>query len=75
MGCDGSTCPPDAAAKRDDARDAGNTSTVFFLAGGALAAGGLGLWLFGPDEKKESSPALSAGVSHDGAGLSMRGVW
>ena len=75
MGCNGNVCPPDAAAKRDDAREAGTTSTVFFLAGGALVAGGLGLLLFGPDEKNESAPTLSAGASPDGAGLLMRGAW
>ena len=77
LGCDGASCPPDAADKRNDARDAGNVSTVFFLAGGALVAGGLGLWVFGPEERESSAPRVSAApvAAPGGGGLVMRGAW
>lgn len=60
LGCNGAICTSEAAEKRNDARDAGNTSTAFFVAGGALAAGGLALWLFGPAEREQ--PAVSGGA-------------
>jgi hypothetical protein len=77
LGCDGASCPPDAADKRNDARDAGNVSTVFFLAGGALVAGGLGLWVFGPEDRETSAPRVSAApvAAPGGGGLVMRGAW
>lgn len=75
MGCDGAVCPPAAADKRDEARDAGNVSTVFFLAGGALVAGGLGLWLFGPEDREQPAPGVSAVVApiEGGGGVWMQG--
>ena len=72
MGCDGAICPPDAAQRRDEAREAGNASTVFFLAGGVLVAGGLGLWIFGPEDREEPAPRVSAVVTPTSAG---GGVW
>jgi serine/threonine-protein kinase len=56
-GCSGVHCPPGASSIRDEARTAANVATVFFAVGGALAAGGLGLWLFGPNVRAPGAVA------------------
>lgn len=50
----------------------GNISTVLFVAGGVLAAGGVTLWLLAP-----SGSGLQAGPTamNGGAGMSVQGVW
>jgi hypothetical protein len=76
-GCDAqSNCPPSAAATRNDARTSGNVSTVLFIAGGALTAGGLAIWLLAP-KAASSSASLAAApvVGAQGAGLSIRGAF
>jgi hypothetical protein len=47
-GCVNDDCPPAAARTREDARSAGNTATVFFVAGGILAAAGVTMFLVAP---------------------------
>lgn len=60
QGCSGSTCPNDGAAgKERDAATAANISTVGFVAGGVLVAGGVALFLFAP---KGGSSSKKAGV-------------
>ena len=70
--CVGNTC--DAAGKqlRDDARSAGNLSTVGFVAGGVLLAGGAALWFTAPSA---SSVQVGPAVGSGGYGASLRGVW
>jgi hypothetical protein len=70
-GCVGNVCPADAASKRDEARNAANLSTVFFVAGGVLAAGGVTLWLLAP--RPTRTPAV--GLYVDGGAAGMRGTW
>lgn len=60
--CDGDVCGAQGKQDRNDARSAGNVSTIAFLAGGVLAATGGALLLF--EGKDETGPerAASAGV-------------
>jgi len=69
-------CTPSAAAIRRDAITAGNISTVLFVAGGVLAAGGVALWLLAPALHTDgavvsASPLIVPG----GAGLALRTGW
>lgn len=62
-------CTPDAAKMRDDAKGLSMISTIGFVAGGVLAAGGVVLWLTAPSSapaKDEAPPA---------AKTASRGVW
>jgi hypothetical protein len=69
--CDGTNCTnspvPDAGDKLRDAQSAGTASTVFFVAGGVLAAGGLVLFFAAP----RAGPRASAQVSPTGVGLRL----
>lgn len=55
----------------DSARTRGNISTALVIAGGAVAAGGLVLWLTAP--KQERAVALAPGAGSATAGLSLVG--
>lgn len=59
-GCEGNRCPPDAAAIREEAQQAGNVSTIAFIAGTAALAGGVTLLLTAPSAKPE--PASTGSV-------------
>jgi hypothetical protein len=69
-GCSSNECSPGAASTRDAARNSANMATVFFTAGGVIAAAGLGLWLFGPSG---SSQAVVATVAP--GGFVVAGSW
>ncbi len=63
--CPDNRCRDQASASTlRDARSSGNLSTVFFVAGGLLAAGGITLYLLAPDAsasgKATAPPALRA---------------
>lgn len=61
-GCSDRVCPDDrAGGLRDDARSAGTVSTIGFVAGGVLAAAGLGMFLLAPS------------ASADRVGMTMSG--
>jgi hypothetical protein len=70
-GCVGDVCPSSAASKRDDARNAGNVSTIFFVAGGVLAAAGVTIWLLAPRPASAPTVGLYAG----GSSVGVRGAW
>ena len=71
-GCNGNVCPSaSAGATRDDAQNAGNLSTIFFLAGGALVVGGGALWLLAPKAKVTSLAMAGAGVLGLGVGTAF----
>jgi serine/threonine-protein kinase len=70
-GCSGAACSAGAASVRDGARSSANVSTALFAAGGALAAGGLALWLFIPHGSAGPSMAALVGPS----GLYLAGEW
>ena len=77
QGCAGDRCTPEAAATRDEARAAGNAATALFIAGGALAAGGIALWLLAPEPAAPRAPKIQAlaGAGPGGASVSIQGRW
>jgi len=75
LGCtDDDSCPPVAAERRDEARTAGDLSTVFFLAGGTLLAGGITLWIL---DEGDESPSVGATVTTgpSASGLALHGAF
>jgi hypothetical protein len=60
--CSNGECDADGVSLASDAKSAGNMSTVFFLAGGVLLAGGAALYFTAPSSKS----SLSAGVTPTG---------
>jgi hypothetical protein len=66
-----------AVADHDGAANAATLSTIGFVAGGALVAGGLALFLTAPPGETAASPRvgvrLSPGVGRDGAGMTVTG--
>ena len=70
-GCDGDACFPDAKKQRLDAISAGNWSTVAFIVGGVLVAGGATLFVLG--RSKESGLQVAATGSADGGTLFVAG--
>jgi hypothetical protein len=76
--CDGNNvCDPAGKALRDDARSAGNISTVAFVAGGLVLATGVVMVIAAPSAKKPDSPRIEAGLSlrPSTTGLVVRGGW
>lgn len=62
VGCDGNACPPPALAAREDGLTFATISTVGFVAGGVLLAGGVVLFVLGaPDEGGTTTARLTAG--------------
>ncbi len=74
--CTAGACEPAAGPIHDDAVAAGDASTVAFLVGGALIAGGAVLWLVAP---QASSPVarirFAPSVGSSGAGAVLAGGW
>jgi serine/threonine-protein kinase len=72
-GCQNGVCSTNAAAQvQRDGYDAGNRATVAFLAGGALLAGGVALWLTAPSGRSMGL-TVAAGV---GTALArLEGAW
>lgn len=65
---DKNVCPPEGLALREQAQSAATVSTVSFLAGGVLAAGGVVLWLTAP-----RNAARSVGLAPAPGGVSLHG--
>ena len=74
---DETLCNAEGVALRDDAFSAANTATGFFIAGGALAATGLVVFLTAPSspDKAATAPALRFVASGSSAKLSFGGAW
>ena len=74
--CAGNPCPAAAGPLHDQAVAAGNASTVAFVLGGALIAGGAVLWLVAP-QPASSSVALrvAPAVGPSAAGAMVAGAW
>jgi len=77
-GCSADKVCPDvpAADTFRDATNAGKLATIFFVAGGVLAAGGLTLWIFAP--KQESSTValqLMPAIGMQSRGATLQGSW
>jgi hypothetical protein len=74
--CQGNVCNPTGFQDVTDGKNAGNVSTIAFVAGGALLAGGVVLWLTAPaSAPKVGSLAVTPLVERDGGGFSLRGTW
>jgi hypothetical protein len=67
--CNNGVCDPLGAEAQREGLDAGNRSTVAFIVGGVLVAGGVALWLTAPRAKT----GVAAWVGPAMAGL--RGAW
>jgi hypothetical protein len=72
-GCDGNAC--DAAGKQNrlDAQAAGNASTALFVAGGALVAGGIVMYVVGGDRMPSAALRAAPLVGGGTVGVSLRG--
>jgi hypothetical protein len=69
--CVGTTCPnAGAASELASAQSAGTTSTIFFVAGGVLAAAGATMWFLAP-----GGVQVSPAVGLNGAGATLRARW
>jgi hypothetical protein len=64
------TKPEDVAAMKD-AGSAASLSTIFFIAGGVLAAGGIAIWAIAPSRYVQASPTVGLGS----AGIEVKGAW
>ncbi len=73
-GCIGDSCTASAAGTRRDAISAGNASTVAFAIGGALAAGGVVLWLVAPS-KRGAGVRVAPLALGGGGGITVSGGW
>jgi hypothetical protein len=76
-GCGSNTCPDAASLEvRNDARSAGNISTISFVAGGVLAATGVTLFVLG-GQKQTEKPNISVmpAVAASQWELSLRGAF
>ena len=73
--CDGSACLDQRGVDlRDDARGAGNISTVAFIVGGVAVAAGATLYLTAP-KKNRASVAMRPALAPGYAGLGATGRW
>ena len=73
--CGASGCSPAAGPIHDSAVAAGNVSTVTFLLGGALVAGGAVLWFMAPKAAPPSALRVVPVVGASNAGLVLAGGW
>jgi len=73
--CTGKLCDPAALPLHDDAVKAGNLSTIAFIAGGALVAGGVVLWLTAPKAAPATGLRVSPLVGSLTGGLTVSGGW
>jgi tetratricopeptide (TPR) repeat protein len=79
-GCSGAVCQDASSQGQEkDAARAAKTSTALFIAGGALTAVGLTLYLVAPSSKETTgnqaaSLRLSPSVGSNGAGVTLSGV-
>jgi hypothetical protein len=72
-GCTGNDCPQPAADARNDARSAGNVSTVFFVAGAVLAAAGVTMFFVAPTNAR--AVRIAPVVAKDDARLLFERTW
>jgi hypothetical protein len=73
--CAGSQCDATGISLLDQARSAATVSTVGFIAGGALVAGGVVLWLTAPRGASSTGIHLAPDAAPSFAGLTLRGAW
>jgi hypothetical protein len=68
-------CSDEGLGLRDDAQTQATLSTVFFIAGGVLAAGGLTLVLLAPSGPAQPEVSLTTTFGPEQAGLTIGGTW
>jgi len=77
-GCQNGVCNSEAAAQvQRDGHDAGDRSTIAFIAGGALVAAGVVLWFTAPrgGDQSTGQAALSIDTSRTGVTCALRAAW
>lgn len=74
-GCEGRVCDPDAAKIRNDARAAGNVSTIAFAAGAGLLGAGAILYFTAPKASVEDHGFAVTGLTVGPTSLGLRAVW
>lgn len=72
---DARRCTSEGVALRSDARRAANLSTGSLIAGGALVAGGLAVYLTAPRDRQRHLATLTPTVSHRQWGVTLGGRW
>jgi hypothetical protein len=76
VGADGACLDRECETLSREAHSAGNASTIGFVAGGALVATGVVLWLTAPSGKgKEARPGVLPVAGPRSAGLQFQGSW
>jgi hypothetical protein len=73
--CNGSVCDATGVSDLDDARSAAQVSTLGFVAGGAVLAGGVVLYLVAPRASSTTGLVVAPGSAGSMAGLTLRGGW
>ncbi len=73
--CTVGACAPAAGPIHDDAVAAGNASTVAFVLGGALIAGGAVLWFIAPRASSTARLGVAPSIGSSGAGAVVAGGW
>jgi hypothetical protein len=73
--CSGTLCDGTGISDLADARTAATVSTIGFIAGGALLAGGVVLYLVAPRGPSSTGLVVAPGSAGSMAGLTLRGGW
>ena len=73
--CTAGACAPAAGPIHDEAVAAGNASTVTFVLGGALIAGGAVLWFLAPRPSSAARLGIAPSIGSSGAGAVVAGGW
>jgi serine/threonine-protein kinase len=73
--CSGTLCDATGISDLADARTAATVSTIGFIAGGALLAGGVVLYLVAPRGPSSTGLVVAPGSAGSMAGLTLRGGW
>jgi serine/threonine-protein kinase len=73
--CSGTECDVTGISDLGDARTAATVSTIGFIAGGALLAGGVVLYLVAPRGSPGTGLLVAPGSDGSVAGLTLRGGW
>jgi hypothetical protein len=74
--CNGNLCPDRrGVALTEEAHRAARVSTVSFIVGGALVAGGVGLFIFAPSKSRERIHRADLRITPGLRGFAISGVW
>lgn len=74
--CNGSACPDQRGVTlTDEAHRAARVSTVSFIVGGALVAGGIGLFIYAPSRSRERMNRAGIRITPGLSGVAISGVW